>query len=215
MDLFDFKPEFQQYLEDHTTPEDDILSELRRFTFLKVTHPRMISGAIQGKFLEIFSKMLQPEKILEIGTFTAYSAICLARGLKSGGKLISIEINDELIDNAKVFIRKARLQNSIEVIHGDALELLPQINEEFDIIFIDGEKEQYTDYYKLCLPRLKKGGILIADNVLWDGKVYNINFKNDHTTQAINSFNKFVQNDTEVENLILPLRDGLMVVRKL
>lgn len=214
MDLFDLKPEFQQYLENHSTPEDDVLSELRRYTFLKVTHPRMISGPVQGRFLEMISKMLQPKRILEIGTYTGYSAICLARGLKTGGKLITIEINDELIEKSRQFFVKAKLEDSIKSMQGDAAMLLPQIDDEFDLIFIDAEKEKYADYYRLCLPKLKKGGILIADNVLWDGKVYDKSFNNDSATKAIKQFNKMVQEDPEVENMILPLRDGLMVVRK-
>jgi len=215
MDLFDQKPEFQQYLENHCTPEDEVLSELRRYTFLKVTHPRMISGPVQGRFLEMISKMLQPKRILEVGTYTGYSAICLARGLKDGGKLITIEINDELIEKSRQFFAKANLQDSIESMHGDAINLIPQIDDEFDLIFIDAEKERYIDYYKLCFPKLKKGGVLIADNVLWDGKVYDESNNNDSATKAIKQFNKMVQEDPEVENMILPLRDGLMVVRKI
>lgn len=214
MDLFDLKPEFQQYLENHSTPEDEVLSELRRYTFLKVIHPRMISGPVQGRFLEMITKLLQPEKILEIGTYTGYSAICLARGLKPGGNLFTIEINDELIESSRKFFSKAKLNEFIVSLHGDAVDLIPEMNHEFDLIFIDGEKEQYTEYYKICMSKLKKGGVLIADNVLWDGKVYDETFKNDRATKAIIEFNKYVQDDNEVENLILPLRDGLMVVRK-
>ncbi|MCK4919693.1 MAG: O-methyltransferase [Bacteroidales bacterium] len=215
MDLFDLNPDYQQYLENHSTPEDDVLSELRRYTFLKVIHPRMISGQVQGRFLEMISKMILPTKILEIGTYTGYSAICLARGLKAGGKLYTLEINDELIDKSRKFFVKAKLDDSIDSIHGDAVKLIPQMDDDFDLIFIDGEKEQYSDYYKLCLPKLKKGGVLIADNVLWDGKVYDEKYKNDNATQAIKKFNKLVQDDSRVENLILPVRDGLMVVRKI
>ncbi len=214
MDLFDLNPEFQQYLENHSTPEDEVLSELRRYTFLKVIHPRMISGPVQGRFLELMSKLLKPEKILEIGTYTGYSAICLARGLKPGGKLYTVEINDELIGKSRSFFSKANLADSIESLHGDAMELIPKMNHEFNLIFIDGEKEQYTEYYKICMSKLKKGGVIIADNVLWDGKVYDRKFNNDSATKGIKAFNKFVQEDARVENMILPLRDGLMVVRK-
>ena len=215
MDLFDLNPDLLKYTVDHSTPEDEILLELRRHTFLKVVHPRMISGPVQGKFLELISKMIRPERILEIGTYTGYSAICLARGLRENGKLITIEINDELEQIQTHFFEKAGLTSCIQRITGDATKILPTLKEKFDLVFIDGEKEQYCDYYHLSLPLLKKGGVMIADNVLWDGKVVDKEFETDAATQAIKEFNTLINNDPQTENLLLPIRDGLMLIRKL
>lgn len=215
MDLFDLNPDLLKYTVDHSTPEDEILLELRRHTFLKVVHPRMISGPVQGKFLELISKMIRPERILEIGTYTGYSAICLARGLRENGKLITIEINDELGQIQTHFFEKAGLTSCIQRITGDATKILPTLKEKFDLVFIDGEKEQYCDYYHLSLPLLKKGGVMIADNVLWDGKVVDKEFETDAATQAIKEFNTLINNDPQTENLLLPIRDGLMLIRKL
>ena len=215
MDLFDLNPDLLKYTVDHSTPEDEILLELRRHTFLKVVHPRMISGPVQGKFLELISKMIRPERILEIGTYTGYSAICLARGLRENGKLTTIEINDELGQIQTHFFEKAGLTSCIQRITGDATKILPTLKEKFDLVFIDGEKEQYCDYYHLSLPLLKKGGVMIADNVLWDGKVVDKEFETDAATQAIKEFNTLINNDPQTENLLLPIRDGLMLIRKL
>ncbi len=215
MDLFDLNPKILQYIEDHTSSEDEVLSELRRHTFLKIIHPRMISGPVQGKFLEMISKLIRPRRILEIGTYTGYSAICLARGLNEDGKLITIEINDELEELHETFFKKAGLSEKIERITGDAIHILPDLDEQFDLIFIDAEKEQYCEYYHLVMPRLKSGGLIIADNVLWDGKVIDDEFRNDNTTKAIRDFNTLINCDKQTENLLLPLRDGLMLIRKL
>ena len=215
MDLFDINPGLLKYIEDHSTPEDPVLAELRRQTFLKIVHPRMLSGPVQGKFLELISKMMQPERILEIGTYTGYSAICLARGLKKGGKLITIEINDELEEIQNHFIEKSGLSPFIERITGDAVTIIPTLKETFDLIFIDGEKEEYSEYYRLSMPLLRAGGIIIADNVLWDGKVIDEKFQHESSTQAMNDFNKMIVNDPGTENLLLPLRDGLMIIRKI
>jgi len=201
-----------EYIGNHSTEEDPVLAELRRVTFLKVIHPRMLSGHVQGRFLEMISRMLSPVNILEIGTYTGYSAICLARGLKPGGKLITLEINDELNDLSDEYFRKAGLEKQIERINGNALDILPSLKQKFDLAFIDGEKEQYIEYYQSILPKLNKNGVIIADNVLWDGKVLGEKNKRDSTTQAICDFNVFVQKDQSVDNLILPLRDGLMLI---
>lgn len=203
-----------QYIEDHTSPEDKILSELRRYTFLKVVHPRMISGPVQGKFLELISKILHPKKILEVGTYTGYSAICLAKGLAPGGKVLSYEINDELKSVQDLFFRKAGLSDKIQNVIANAIEELPNVKEQFDLIFLDGNKEEYPQYYDLCFPLLKTGGILLADNVLWDGKVVATERTEDSPTQAIKSFNKKVMGDSRTENVLLPMRDGLMICKK-
>jgi len=215
MNLFDLDSEILKYIETHTSDEDEVLSELRRYTFLKVVHPRMISGPVQGKFLEIISKILKPHRILEIGTYTGYSAICLAKGLSEKGKLITIEINDELKGIYSHFFEKAGLENKIESITGDAVRIIPGLEEDFDIVFIDAEKEQYSKYYRLALPKLKPGGIMIVDNVLWDGKVIKEEFRNETATKAIKNFNDLIYNDKQVENILLPLRDGLMLIRKI
>jgi predicted O-methyltransferase YrrM len=215
MDFFDLNPEIIKYIEEHSSGEDEVLAELRRYTFLKVVHPRMISGPVQGRFLEIFSKVVCPRRILEIGTFTGYSAICLARGLNQQGKLFTIELNDELEEIQEKFFTKAGLKDKIVNITGDALKEIPQLDEDFDLVFIDGEKEQYPDYYKMVVPKTKKGGIIIADNVLWDGKVIDYQFRNDSATLSIKNFNSLVNNDIRTENVLLPLRDGLMLIRKL
>ncbi len=214
MELSDSFKNLQEYLEAHSSKEDAILYDLRRFTFLKAIHPRMLSGPVQGKFLEMISKILKPERILEIGTYTGYSAICLARGLNQDGLLITLDINDELQEKAKIYFNQAGLTDKIKCLHGDALELIPELEEEFDLIFIDGEKEQYIHYYNLCLPRLRSGGIILADNVLWDGKVLNPSKNKDSATSAIIEFNNLVKDDERVEIVILPLRDGISLIRK-
>lgn len=214
MDLFDLSPDLLKYIEDHTTPEDDVLSELRRHTYLKVVHPRMISGPVQGKFLELISKLVKPDCILEIGTFTGYSAICLARGLSETGKLFTIELNDELGEIQDKFFARAGLSDKIIAITGNALQEIEKLEGPFDIIFIDGDKEQYIDYYRLVFPRLRQGGLIIADNVLWDGKVIDEQFRTDPATESIIKFNTLINSDVNIENVLLPLRDGLMLIRK-
>lgn len=215
MDLFDFNPVLLKYIEDHTSPEDKVLSDLRRYTYLKVVHPRMLSGPVQGRFLEIISKLIQPLRILEVGTYTGYSAICLARGLRKEGKLFTIELNDELEQVHSKFFAQAGLKNKIIKINGDARLEIPKLDEDFDLIFIDGEKEQYIEYYEAVLPKTKKGGLIIVDNVLWDGKVIDEQFRKDSSTLSIKNFNRLVNWDIRVENVVLPLRDGLMLIRKL
>lgn len=210
--------EFQNldnYLEAHTSEEDIVLRDLYRETHLKTIYPRMVSGHMQGKLLEFISKMIKPEFILEIGTFTGYSAICLARGLKPEGHLHTIEMNDELKDFAGKYFVRSGLADKITQHIGNALEIIPALKMEFDIVFIDAEKTEYQNYYKMVKPLVKKGGIILADNVLWGNKVLEHPDKFDKETRAIDQFNKIVQNDPEVENLILPLRDGLTLARKL
>jgi caffeoyl-CoA O-methyltransferase len=205
----------QKYIASHSSPEDPILAELDRLTHLKVLNPRMVSGHFQGKLLELFSRMISPESILEIGTYTGYSAICLAKGLSEQGKLITIEKNDEIISFAGKFIEKAGLTDKVEIISGDALDILPGLKSSFDLVFIDADKKEYAQYYDLIFEKVKKGGYIIADNVLWNGKVVEKTPPTDKETMGIKVFNEKILNDLRVEVLILPFRDGLSIIRKL
>ena len=214
MDLFSQPELLDRYLEEHSNKEDPVLSELSRHTYLKEVHPRMLSGSTLGGFLSLFSQLLSPSRILEIGTYTGYSAICLAKGLKSGGKLTTLELNDELQHTARLFFKKAGLADKIELLNGDALDLIPGLPGPFDLIFIDANKESYPAYYELCLEKLASGGFILADNVLWGGKVLDTQ-ESDSSTKAIREFNQIVTLDARVENLLLPIRDGLMLIKKL
>ncbi len=208
------KDELYKYAELFSTQEDDILKNLYRETNIKFINPRMISGHLQGKFLEMISKVSSPSRILEIGTFTGYSAICLAKGLKTGGILHTIEIDAELEDTALKFFSLSGLENQIIMHIGDAKNIIPEINEIFDIVFIDGDKESYPDYYALVFDKVRSGGLIIADNVLWGGKVLSEPSNKDKETKAIMKFNEIAKNDERVENFILPLRDGLNICIK-
>ncbi|MFC2097435.1 O-methyltransferase [Bacteroidota bacterium] len=213
--MLKLNPELENYILENSEKEDDILQELYRQTHLKIYHPRMISGHIQGKFLEMISKMISPEQILEIGTYTGYSAICLAKGLKPGGKLITIEKNDEIKDFAISFFKKAGVNNRIDAKTGDALKIIPTLKGPFDLVFIDGEKTEYPEYFDLIIDKIKPGGYILADNVLWSGKVIEKKLsENDHSTKGIIEFNKKVRNNPDVDNVILTIRDGLMLIRK-
>ncbi|MCD4709234.1 MAG: O-methyltransferase [Bacteroidales bacterium] len=213
MELFTDAGTLERYLVENSQQEDSVLRELARHTYLKEVHPRMLSGHILGSFLSMFSKMLSPERILEIGTYTGYSAICLARGLRPGGTLTTIEINDELRTIARKFFRKANLHEQIELINGDALEVIPTLTGPFDLIFMDAHKDDYPDYYNLVIDRVATGGYILADNVLWGGKVLDANLA-DPTTRTIDQFNKMITADQRVENFLLPIRDGIMVIKK-
>jgi caffeoyl-CoA O-methyltransferase len=209
-----FQDELEIYAEKHSSTELPILSKIYRETNIRMLNPRMVSGHLQGLFLSMLSKMIAPKTILEIGTFTGYSAICLSQGLAHGGKLHTIEINDELAETAKAYFVEAGLEDSIVQHIGDAREIIPNLQFQFDLIFVDGEKREYPEYYKLCCNSLKPGGLLLADNVLWNGKVIDDESNTDTATKAIQEFNESVKNDPMFENLLLPLRDGLMMARK-
>jgi len=213
MDLFTNAEALDRYLVEHSQAEDPVLKELARHTYLKEVHPRMLTGHIMGSFLTMFSKLMAPERILEIGTYTGYSAICLARGLRNGGQLITIEINDELRGTAVNFFRKAGLEEQIELINGDALEVIPALKGSFDLVFIDAHKDNYPNYYNLVIDRIRAGGYLLADNVLWGGKVLDDKLP-DQTTRTIDQFNKMITSDERVDNLLLPIRDGVMLIKK-
>lgn len=207
--------ELNQYVEEFTSHEDKILHELQRETNLKVLYPRMLSGSVQGKFLEMISHMIRPEFILEVGTYTGYSAICFARGMASSGQLHTIEINPELCDFANKYFVKSKTSERITQHIGNALEIIPELKMKWDLVFLDADKENYLNYYNLVFDNVKKGGFILADNVLWDGKVLDPKFNKDKETRGIVEFNNFVKNDSRVENLLMPLRDGIMILRKL
>lgn len=210
----DFLPEpINKYIEEFSSAEDKVLSQLTRETHLKVQMPQMLSGHIQGKFLEFISRMMKPEKILEIGTFTGYSAICLAKGLSPNGLLHTIDINEELQPIIEKHISIAGLQSKIVLHTGDAIQIIPTLKETFDLVFIDADKQNYSNYFDLVVDKVKAGGLIIADNVLWSGKV--VEEKHDKDTASLHAYNQKVLADSRVENFILPLRDGLNIARKL
>lgn len=214
MKLFD--PALQQYIENHCSPENDLLQALNRETYLKVLMPQMLSGPLQGQVLSMLVYMLRPDNILEIGTFTGYAALWMAQALPPGGKLYTLDINEELEDMVRKYIGKAGLEEKIDYRIGNALEIIPTLDVTFDLVFIDADKVNYKRYYELVFDKVRKNGFIIADNVLWGGKVVSENSeKNSKHTQAILEFNEYVHNDPRVENVLLPIRDGLMIARKL
>jgi len=201
-----------EYAEAHTTPTSPLLQKLERETWVKRLHAGMVSGGYQGQFIRMLSQMIAPKRILEIGTFTGYSAICLADGLTEDGLLHTIEINEELETPIQEYFDAAGLTNKIQLHIGNALELVPTIDEAFDLVFIDADKINYSRYYDLIFDKVKTGGYILADNVLWYGKV--IENQHDEDTAALHAFNQKVQNDPRVENVLLTLRDGLTLIRK-
>jgi predicted O-methyltransferase YrrM len=203
-----------RYILDHISPEEDYLRELDRETHQKMLHPRMLSGHLQGQILSMISSMIKPRCILEIGTFTGYSALCLAKGLARGGMLHTIEIDDELESIARKYFLKSGMADRIIQHIGDAREIIPTIGQTFDLVFIDADKREYADYYNLIFDRVSIGGYILADNILWDGKVVDPGAASEEQTRGILDFNKLVQNDPRVKNVILPVRDGIMVVEK-
>ena len=208
-------PALLAYCEDHTSEEDFLLKKITRETQTKVMMPRMISGHLQGKMLELFIKMQRPKTILEIGTYTGYSGICMARGLEKGGKLITLDINDELETMVRGFFEESGLANKIDYRLGNALDIIPRLSGPFDMVFLDADKDNYANYYNLIIDKLNPGGIILADNVLWSGKILvEKGQKIDKDTQAILDFNTMIQNDPRVENVLLPIRDGVMMARK-
>jgi len=212
----DFLPEnIDKYVEAHTSEETDVLKRLNRDTYAGVLMPRMLSGHLQGRFLKMLTSMIQPEQVLEIGTFTGYSAICLAEGMPDGAMLHTIDINEELHDMVRKFIKEARMENKIRTYVGNAMDIIPTIQHTFDMVFIDADKTNYSNYYELVLPKLHTGGYIVADNVLWSGKVTEPATEADDETKALMAFNEKVANDPRVENVLVPIRDGLMIARKI
>lgn len=204
-----------KYILEHIDPEGQYLKDLYRATNLKLLRPRMASGHLQGRMLKLFVEMIRPKNILEIGTYSGYSAICLAQGLGEDGHLYTFEINDEQEDFTRPWIENSPVADKITFTIGDALEVVPKMNIVFDLAFIDGDKRKYIEYYEMVLKQLSKGGYIIADNTLWDGHVIEQAKHNDLQTIGIQQFNDFVAKDDRVEKVILPLRDGLTIIRKL
>ena len=207
--------ELDKYIREHTSPEDGMLKELVRTSHLKAMQPRVVSGHIQGKALEMFSYMICPKYILEIGTFTGYSSLCLARGLAKDGELHTIERNDEIAAIAARYINKSEKASQIFLHIGDGKAIIPTLTQHFDLVFIDGDKREYLSYYHIIFDKVKSGGFILADNVLWDGKIIEPVKHNDQYTKELLAFNQLVQDDERVENVLLPLRDGMMLIRKL
>ena len=208
-----------EYIEQHSSPESEALQKITRNTHLELINPRMLSGHIQGRALSMLSQMIQPKRILELGTFTAYSALCLAEGLSDDGKLITIEHNDELEDMIRRNLTLSPLGEKVELVIGDAKEELRRLGDEamrqefFDLVFIDADKKEYCDYLDLVLPLMRKGGWILADNTLWDGHIIDSTYDKDKQTIALRAFNDKVAKDNRLEKVILPLRDGLTIIR--
>lgn len=211
----DFLPEnISQFTEEHTQKESEVLYELNRQTHLKMTLPRMLSGHLQGRVLSMLSKIHQPKKVLEIGTFTGYAALCMAEGLAEGGKVLTLDKNEELESMVHEYINKAGYQDKIEFRVGNAMEIIPELDNDWDMVFIDADKENYLNYYKLVVDKVRPGGLILADNVLWSGKVTEDYDSLDEETRVLVDYCKYTHEDDRVDNVLFPIRDGLMVSRK-
>lgn len=204
--------ELEDYIVSLTSPEPEYLKRLTRETYLNILMPNMLSGHLQGRFLSLMSHMIRPQNILEIGTFTGYSALCFAEGLTENGKLTTIDINEELEDMVRRYIKEADMEDKVFPIYGNALGIIPELREVFDVVFIDADKVNYSQYYDLVINKIRPGGFIIADNVLWKGKV--LNLPTDKDTRAIVEFNQKIYEDARVDNTIINIRDGLMIIRK-
>jgi len=207
--------EIEEYCESHSTPESDLLYRLNRETNLKVMNPRMLSGHLQGMFLTCLMKMMQPKSVLEIGTYTGYAAICMAEGLPEDGTIDTIEIDEELEDIIRKYFSQYENRHKINLHIGDAAKVIPALNKTYDFVFMDADKEDYITYYELVLPKVRKGGFILADNVLWSGKILQEVKKSDKDTAALQRFNDYILKDERVRNVLLPLRDGIMVIEKI
>lgn len=210
----EFLPEsIQEYAEHHTDPESAILAELNRETNLKVLYPRMLSGHLQGRFLAMVSKMIRPQRIIEIGTYTGYSALCLSEGLLEHGKVTTLELDAELEDMIREYFAKAGAADRLDLHIGNAMDILPTLEGPFDLAFIDADKQNYVSYYQMLLPKMRSGGVILADNVLWSGQVLDPNV-HDKETEGLRNFANFVSSDDSVERILLPIRDGIMMIMK-
>ncbi len=205
--------ELDQYCCSHTAEENELLKRINRETHVEVLQPRMLSGHFQGRVLSMLSKMMQPKRILEIGTYTGYSALCLSEGLASDGKLVTIDVNEELANRVQAYFDASEYAAQIQYLLSPALEVIPTLNETWDLVFIDADKQNYIEYYELILPLLRPGGYVILDNVLWSGKVVDQD-KNDKDTVLLRKLNALIHDDLRVEEVLLPIRDGLMIARK-
>ena len=212
MDFLD--PELEEYVLANTREENAVLKALNRETCAKVMTPRMLAGHLQGRVLSMLSNMIRPEQILEIGTYTGYSAICLSEGLQEGGKIHTIDNNEELKEMVNRYLEEAGITEKVNLYTGDALDIIPSINETFDLVYIDADKINYSNYYDMIFDKVRKGGFIIADNVLWSGKVLLDPEKMDEDTRAVVAYSRKVHDDKRVENVLFPIRDGLMICRK-
>ncbi|WP_425390571.1 O-methyltransferase [Ekhidna sp.] len=211
----EFLPEdLQKYVEDHSEPESDLLQQINRDTHLHVLKPRMLSGHLQGRVLSMLSHMIQPKNILEIGTYTGYAALCMAEGMQSDGRLITIDNNEELAVRTKEYFSQSKWADQVDLRIGNASDIIPTLKENWDLVFIDADKENYSNYFDQVIDKVNTGGFIIADNVLWSGKVFDPS-KNDKDTEAIRTFNQKVHTDSRVQNVLFPIRDGLMILRKI
>jgi caffeoyl-CoA O-methyltransferase len=211
-----FLPEaLDNYVVAHSQDEPELLQQLHRETYQKVLLPRMLSGHYQGRLLSMISKLVKPKNILEIGTYTGYSALCLAEGIQVSGELHTIDINEELFDFQRKYFDKSPYGKQIQQYLGNALDIIPQLDKAFDLVFIDADKENYTNYFHAIIDKMNPGGIILSDNVLWSGKVLETTFKKEDTsTPALIEYNKLLKEDARVETLILPIRDGITICRK-
>lgn len=207
--------DLENYVANHSQQEPELLVRLSKETHQKILQPRMLSGHFQGRVLSMLSKIINPKSILEIGTYTGYAALCLAEGLKENGTLDTIDINEELEEIQKKYFYLSDYSNQIVQHIGDAIEIIPTLNKKFDLVFIDADKENYINYFNLIVPLMNKGGIILSDNVLWSGKVLEEVKANDKSTQILLDYNKIINEDTRVETVLLPIRDGLTVTRVL
>lgn len=208
-------PKLDQYACEHSSRENDLLQKVNRETHLEVLQPRMLSGHLQGRLLSAISKMVRPNRILEVGTYTGYSALCLAEGLLDEGKLITIDVNEELARKVQGYFNESQFADQIDFRVGNAIDIIPALTEKFDLVFIDADKENYANYFDLVIDKMNQGGWILADNVLWSGKVIEEVKENDWATQAILAYNEKIHDDPRVENVLLPIRDGIMMARVL
>ncbi len=209
-----FLPEkIDNYVVSHSQPEPQLLQQLNKETWQKVLNPRMLSGAYQGRLLSMISKIMHPKTILEIGTYTGYSALCLAEGMHQKGKLITIDKNEELENFAKKYFNKSDYKNKIQQIIGNAVDVIPTLTQKFDLVFIDADKSNYINYFNLIVPKMNSGGIILSDNVLWSGKIIEDLKPNDVDTKTLLKYNKLLNSDDRVETILLPIRDGLTITR--
>lgn len=204
----------EQYVKEHIDEEDELLKQLARDAHVNLLHPRMMSGHLQGKILKMFCRIINPTRVLEIGTYTAYATLCMASGISQEARIHTIEVNDELEDFIRKYVEKSRFKDKISLHIGNAEEIIPTLNETFDLIFIDANKRHYLAYYHLVFPYVRQGGVILVDNTLWDGKVLTTPHHTDKQTIGIQEFNDFVATDKRVEKVILPIRDGLTILWK-
>ena len=205
--------EIDSYAIEHSQNEPKLLQELNKETWQKMLIPRMLSGHYQGRLLSMISKLINPKTILEIGTYTGYSALCLAEGLQHKGLLHTIDHNEELLDFQKRYFNRSKYKDQINTYLGDALDITPEIEDKFDLVFIDADKTNYSNYYNLIINKMNKGGVILSDNVLWSGKVTKKPNPKDRDTMALISYNKLLKNDPRIETVLLPIRDGLTISR--